>query len=59
MEKLVVSDIAKGGVTGAKVVRYQLDDTSKKLIREANERIKADQNNCANTYRKAASYLAR
>lgn len=58
MKKLIVSDIAKNGVSGAKVVQYQVDDTSRKLIREANERIKADQN-CVNTYRKAASYFVR
>lgn len=59
MEKLVVSEIAKNGVPEACVIKYQLNDTSRKLNREANERIIADQNNCANTYRKAASYLAR
>ena len=57
--KLIISDIAKNGVSEAKVVRYQVDDTSRKLIKEANERIKADQNNCANIYRKAASYFVR
>lgn len=59
MKKLIVSNIAKNGVPEAKVVRYQADDASKKLTKEANERIKADQNNCANTYRKAVSYFVR
>ena len=57
--KLIISDIAKNGVSGAKVVQYQVDDTYRKLIREANERIKADQNSCANTYRKATSYFVK
>jgi hypothetical protein len=57
--KLIISDIAKNGVSGAKVVQYQVDDTSKKLTKEANDRIKADHNNCANTYRKAALYFVR
>jgi hypothetical protein len=59
MKKLIVSDIAKNGVQEAKVVQYQVDDTTKKLIREANERIKAEQNNCVNTYREATSYFVR
>ncbi len=59
MKKLEVSDIAKHGVTGVKTVQYQTSDRSKKLMAEANERIKADQNNCVNTYKRAASYLAR
>ena len=57
--KLIISDIAKNGVSGAKVVPYQVDDTAKKLTKEANERIRADHNNCANTYRKAVSYFVR
>lgn len=59
MKKVIVSDIAKNGVQEAKIVRYQVDDASKKLTKEANERIKVDQNNCANTYRKAISYFVR
>jgi len=59
MKKVIVSHIAKNGVQEAKVVQYQVDDTTKKLIREANERIKAEQNNCVNTYREATSYFVR
>ena len=59
MKKLIVSDIAKNGVQEAKVMRYQVDDASKKLTKEAKERIKADQNNCVNTYREATSYFVR
>ena len=59
MKKLIISDIAKNGVQEAKIVRYQVDDVSKKLTKEANKLIKADQNNCVNTYREATSYFVR
>ena len=59
MKKLIVSDIAKNGVQEAKIVRCQVDDTSKNLTKEANERIKADHRIYAEAYKNAISYFVR
>jgi len=57
--RLIISDIAKNGVSGAKVVQYQVDDTSKNLTKEANERIKDDNRIYAEVYKNAISYFVR
>jgi hypothetical protein len=59
MGKIVISEIAKNGVKNARLVQYQEDEQSRKLMKEADERIRADLNNRANVYIKAASYIAR
>ena len=53
----VIVPIQKGiNNIGMIFVRRAMNSTD---LKEANERIKADQNNCANIYRKAASYFVR
>ena len=59
MKKLIISDIAKNGVQEAKIVRYQVDDVSKKLTKEANKRIKEYYRAYAEVYKNAVLYFVR
>jgi hypothetical protein len=59
MASLVVNAVAKTGVVkGAKRVKKPTKKYQQ-LIKDANARIIEDQKNCAITYQKAASYLAK
>lgn len=42
MGRIILTDIAKNGVRGAKVVKPKNDKKYEKLVKEANERIQND-----------------
>ena len=42
MGKIILTDVAKHGVRGAKVVKPKNDKKYEKLVKEANERIQND-----------------
>ena len=58
MAGIKVTEIAKNGVANAVKSRPEIDESYKKLIKEANKKIEEDRYYYARSYKKASTYLA-
>ena len=59
MSRIVLTNVAKNGVEKARDYKPHRTERYKKLVDEANERIRAEKANSFNVYKKAATYSAR
>ncbi len=59
MGKIVLNVVATRGVVGAERVESKPSEHYRKLVEASKTRIMNEQKNCAITYQKAATYLAK
>jgi hypothetical protein len=58
MEKLIVSEVMANGIQGTKVVEEKPTAKYKKVVEEANERIRENRRREAEAWIKASTYIS-
>lgn len=59
MDKLIITDSMRNGIKGTKIVHGEKSEEYKKLVEEANERLRQSQAEQSKVVAKAQSYYAR